>query len=207
MNIYLKQFKLWYNKRPVREQALVIFLGWAIIYAIFSLYIFTPIHNREKIITTEINDYQNQINNWNIQLNAIKKIAKSPLYQQWLQQEKNFQSKREAYKSLLKTTGSAQWDDIIKTILFSETGITIDQIKNLPESPYNPPGLGQTTTNIYEQKLTLSFHSNYFTTLDYLEHLEKVLPTIHWDSFKYTVNKYPNANVEMEFSILYEKNE
>ena len=47
---------------------------------------------------TDINEAKNQLTAWSDQINTVKKIGNTPLYKQWLINEKNFQIKKNAYK-------------------------------------------------------------------------------------------------------------
>ncbi|EKD71874.1 MAG: hypothetical protein ACD_46C00080G0009 [uncultured bacterium] len=200
----IKQLKRWYNFRSVREKMLTIGLIWAFLYAVFYFTFFKPLDKESSALMTDINEAKNQLTAWSDQINTVKKIGNTPLYKQWLINEKNFQIKKNAYKSLLSS--SIQWQSIVRSILLSSNNVTIEQIKNFPESIYVPPGMVQTTTKIYQQKMMLVIYSNYFDTINYIRHLEKILPTIHWDNLNYQVVQYPMAKIEMEFSVLYEKN-
>ena len=102
---------------------------------------------------------------------------------------------------------SQNWQDIIKTILHSENNVTLDQIKNSPETEFQPTNIDGKGSQIYQQQLLLVIYSNYFDTISYLKKMESALPNIHWNSLKYEVTEYPVARVEMEFSMLYEKHE
>ncbi len=96
-------------------------------------------------------------------------------------------------------------DDIIRTILANYPNITIVSVENLKEQVYETNKLGNSTETIYQQQMRLEVIGTFQDIVDYLVTLEKTLPTIHWDSLSYVVNDYPNGQVEMEFSILYEK--
>jgi MSHA biogenesis protein MshJ len=201
---YLKNIRHWYEFRETREKLLFTGLCWVAIYALFSFAFLTPLEKRHTTNLTEIKAAEDEIKNWDAQIAALNKIPESPLYKKWIAQEKTFNVKRTAYRSLLRSTSNINWEDIIKSILFSNETVTIVQIKNSPEEPYQIQGI-KTPIPIYQQKLVLIIYSNYFDTLDYIKKLQNALPTIRWNSLKYEVQEYPSAKIEMEFSVLYEK--
>jgi len=205
MRQQIATFKIWYEARPMREKLLVLGLLCAIIYAFFSYLLFSPLDKEAITLANNLKTAQHQIKNWQIQINALEKIATTPLYKKWLTQRKLFDHIQGKYKDILQASPTTHWQDIIKTMLNSQKNITLIQIKNSPETLYNPPGLPQGSTKIYEQRLTLAIYSNYLDTLHYIQTLEEELPNMHWSTLNYTVAQYPVAKIEMEFSIFYEK--
>lgn len=204
MKTHLIKFKKWFDARVVREKLLVIGLIWAFIYAVFSLLLFQPLDKKITKIRAEILEAKNQLSNWHLQIEALKKIGESELYKNWVKQEKIFENKKNTYKSQLILSSAIQWQGIVKSVLSSWENVTIEQIQNKSESLYVIPEI-RSVNKIYQQKLNLIVTSNYFDTINYLKRLEKILPTIHWDSLSYKVIQYPKARIEMEFSVLYEK--
>ena len=204
MNDYIRQLKKWYALRNLREKLLCIGLCWALIYAIFSFIILIPLERKQELLIADIKVAENQVHDWKIQIEALQKIPSSPLYKKWLSEHREFDTKTKAYRSLLQSTASINWEDIVKFILQSDNNIIIEQIKNFPEERYNPPEM-KIPVPVYQQRLLLVIQSNYFDTLAYLKRLQKTLPTIHWKSLSYHVEQYPVAKVEMEFLVLYEK--
>lgn len=205
MNKYFTAFMQWYDSRNMREKLLTLALACAFVYAIFSLTLFQPLDAKLKIVRTDITEMRSQIDNWKVQTDAIKKIPQSPLYKEWLAQSQSLHQLQAQYKALLHTPPTKQWQDIIATLLQSQSNISLVQIKNFPEADYNLTTVGKIKTKIFQQKLSIIVYGNYFDTVQFLERLEKTLPSLHWDSLKYEVAQYPIAKVEMEFSIIYEK--
>jgi hypothetical protein len=205
MNTYLLAFKKWYELRQSREKLLVVALGWALIYSVFSLLLFRPLNGRYTQLTAEAKVTATQLQNLNTQIETINKIPGTPLYKEWVKHQKTLQSLQGQFKYLQQSYASKEWDDSIRTILTTHENVTIVEIKNLPETPYNSPLVTGLSKKIYQQKMLVTVNSNFNDTVDYLIELEKFLPNVHWDSLTYEVTNYPLAKVQMEFSILYEK--
>lgn len=204
MNEYLLKFKAWYEQRQMREKLLVLALGWAFMYGIFSLFLFRPLDAKKAFLEADIKEINNQIQSWQIQIDAINKIPNTPLYKEWAKHRHSLQSLQDQYKFFLQNSPIQQWEGVIKTILESQPNVRINEIKNIPESIYNAASLG-TTIKMYQQQLIVDVNSDFYDTITYLQRLEKLLPNIHWDSLNYEVVQYPMAKVEMEFSLIYEK--
>lgn len=205
MNEYIIKFKEWYEQRNTRERLFALAFSLAIIYGLFSLILFRPVEHESESLRADIKKYQNDIANWNSQLDALDKLAKSPMYHEWVKQTQSFKNLRGQYKDLIESSTSNRWQEVIKALLQSQSNIKLINLKNLPETLYTQAG--QTTSlKIYQQQFSVGIYgSNYFDVLNYVQKLEQTFPNVYWNKLDYEVMQYPLAKVEMEFSILYEK--
>lgn len=207
MNPYLFRFKKWYDYRSTRERLFILGLCFAFMYAGFYFFIYSSIENRQMSILSQIRKINDNNKSWSMQIEAIKKISDSPLYQKWLSQQQQSINIRGKYQSLLKTFSLNQWQNIIKTVLQPQPNIRLVEIKNFPETAHTPLMLEGEKKKIYQRTLLLVVYSNFFDTLNYMNKLETAFPNIHWTSLNYEVLQYPVAKVEMELSVFYEKNQ
>jgi MSHA biogenesis protein MshJ len=206
MQNYLLVFKDWYELRPRREQLLMLVLSLALLYAIFSLFLFRPLSIQAEELHNTINASNEQLLSWDTQLNALNKISSSSLYKKWVQSHQSSETLQSEFKFLLQSSPLTHWLDIMKAILHTQTNIMLLQVKNTPEQIYNLPGVINPSNKIYQQQFQITVTGNFYDTVNYLQRLEELLSYIHWDSLNYQVMQYPIAKVDMEFSILYEKN-
>ena len=205
MNKHLVNFKYWYESRPLREKLLVILLGWTFFYALYSLILLNPVQNKENILSKEIKTIQEQIQTTQIQIDALHQIPNTPLYKSWLSHQEAMQKLQNKYKVILQEAPSTQWQAFLNVILEPQNNITLVEVKNFPETIYNPIITPESTNKIYQQKLQVTIYSNYIDAVSYMQYLEKRLPNIHWDQLSYQVVKYPVGKIQMGFSIYYEK--
>ncbi|HVE44658.1 MAG TPA: type II secretion system protein GspM [Gammaproteobacteria bacterium] len=203
MNIIFIQFKEWYNTCKTRERILAIFLGWSILYGFFYFFLFKSLDREADLLNADIRNIHHQIKSWDAQIDALNKLSTTPTYKKWLVENAALNKLRTQYKRFLTTSAANQWQDVIKQILSHYPNIKLEQIKNMPESLYQPENIND--TNIYQQTLILTFDSNYIDTFNYIQQLESALPQVHWDTLSYEVTQYPLAKIEMEISILYDK--
>lgn len=196
---------IWFNERNTRERLLVTLLGWALIYAVVKLVLLYPLEGKFEDYQKQIKDYQVQIDNWDLQITALKKITESPDYLLWKEQQTQLKSVQQEYQKLLIHPQANEWQKVVSSISHSQEAITIEQIKNFPETVFQSWKATGIKTNLYQQRFNVIFYSDYVTTINYLERLEKSIPNIHWDKIDYEVVKYPKAKVDLEFSIFYEK--
>lgn len=205
MDKYLLQYKTWFEGRNLREKLLVFALSWAIIYAIFSIFLFRSIDVASEKNAKDLKTTEDQIKNWQNQLKFLADIPNTPLYKEWIVEHKNYQSLKDKYKNLLETPSDSKWDDIIKTVLNKYPNITIEKIENKPETAYITSKIQSEPDSIFQQQMLVAVLGDFNDIVSYLTSLEAAMPTIHWDTLNYTVTEYPIARVQMEFSILYEK--
>lgn len=205
MNDYIKQFKIWYEERELRERLLACALTWAIFYALFSFFLFSPIDNERLELATSIKQATDKIDNWKLQLEYLQKIPNTPLYKEWVSHNKSYEALKKTYKDILGKPVSEQWKDIMNSVLRDYPNIRIEHVSNSAETVYQP-SLSKTHDDaIYQEQMRLTVFGNYRDIVSYLEVLENGLPNIYWNSLNYEVVEYPVAKVDMEFSVLYEK--
>ncbi len=205
MNKYINQFKEWFEKRELREKILVTGLSWALIYAIFALILFSPLDQKSAELSRNIKKANDDIVLWEAQMKYLRDIPSSPLYKEWLARHKTYEALKDKYKNILGKSATEKWGDIIKAVLSNYPNIAIESIENSPESLFEGNSTDTKSDDIYKRQAKVSALGNYKDVYGYLNYLETTVPNIHWDSLSYKVTEYPEAKVEMEFSILYEK--
>ena len=204
MNNYFLKLKNWFEPRSTREKWFIVFLNFLILYLLFDNLFFKNISQKEQLLTKHINENQYKINAWQMQIDTINSMIESDLYHKWLAQQRAFSHLKGKYKLIMQIPPNKQWLDVVRTLLQKQKNITLVQIKNFPETAYQEEQELQ-QGKLFQQRLAVIFYSNYLDTLNYLKELELALASIRWDNFSYKVSQYPNAKVELEFSILYEK--
>lgn len=204
MKNQIYKLRSWFEQLSLRERILFTLLVWALTYAAFSLLLLRPLNNQRTVYIDKIKEANNQINILQLQLDAIDKIADSPLYIEWKTQHDAYEKMQQRYKTLLTNFSSTNWHNVIKSVIASHPNITLSHIENTEETPLSPGTTGN-EAGIYKQGLTFVVYGDYFNLIKYLEQLEKALPNVHWDTLKYEVVSYPTAKITIGFSIFYDK--
>ncbi len=202
MKNQILRLRTWFEQLSLRERALFALLVWAVIYAFFGLIFLRPVNNQRAVFQDNIKQAQDKINSLNLQIDAVDKIASSALYLEWQKQHANYEKIQIRYKTLLTNFSSSNWLQIIKSVIASHPNITLTHIENSQESPFT---LGSTLVSegIFQQNLTVMVYGDYFNFINYLEHIEKLLPNVRWDTLNYEVITYPTAKITMEFTVFY----
>lgn len=202
---YIVLIRSWYEHLELRERALFMLLSWSLLYAIVYLILFNPLDKAEMAINNDIKSYDEKIKSWHTQIDALNKIPSTPLYKEWIKNQGEYKGLEGQYRSLLNNFSLETWQQVLQTVLQTQQNVTTVQIKNSPETAYNPGDPAISKSTIYQQKLLITVNGSYFNVINYLQKLEKSLPNIHWDTLDYQVENYPIGKVDMEFSVFYEK--
>jgi len=205
MNEWILRFKKGYEKSKNQYKILIILAGWIVIYLLFRIIFFKEQAEQQLILKTQINELDHQAVTWENQIQILKDLPKSPYFKKWQEQRKQLESLQGKYQTLLKESSGKQWENATEHLLQTEKGLKVIKIKNLPETVYTPTQPLKINAKIYQQRLIFSLAGNYNDTIDYLNRLETVMPNIRWNNLNYQVTNYPNAKIDMEFAILYEK--
>jgi len=203
MNKYLILAYNWYEQRVTRERILVLLLSAAFLYGIFYLFLFNSLDAREADLRKELKQLRDQSQAWQLQIDTLKQISNTALYKQWLSQHKNFTQLQNQYQHLINKHGPSDWRNVVKSALEAQKNVTLVQLKDYPDAAYLSGG--NQSSQIFQQKHLIVVYSNFFDTIDFISKLESLLPNVKWDSLNYQVTNYPIAQVQMEFSIFYEK--
>lgn len=205
MKKLINRLRNWFEQLSLRERTFFGLLVWAVIYAVFSLLFLRPVNNQRAVYLDKIKIAKSQVKNLELQLDAVDKIANSPLYLEWKKQHVIYEKIQMQYKRLISNFSSNDWHEVIKTVIASHSNITLAQVENSQETPFAPESMPITETTLFEQRSTIVVYADYFSFIKYLEYIETALPNVHWDALKYEVVTYPTAKITMEFSVFYGK--
>lgn len=202
MKNQILRLRSWFEQLSLRERALFALLVWAVAYALFSLIFLMPVNKQLADHLDNIKKAQSQINTLDLQIDAVDKIPNSALYLEWQKQHAIYEKIQKQYQTLLGNFSSNNWLQIIKSVIASHPNMTLSHIENSQETPF-AAGSAFISQTILQQSLTVVVYGDYFSFINYLEHIEKLLPNVRWDTLEYEVVTYPTAKITMEFTVFY----
>ena len=173
MNAYIKFLKSSYIKLADREKFSIMILSWAMIYVIFHFTLFSYYGNEEAQLQSEIKVIDQELSRLTLEVDTIKKISNSPVYKEWISQQKIFVKLKGKYISLLQFSHVKQLQDIIKTLLQAHVNVIVKQIKNEADITYSPGDLKNVSIKLQKLPFLVIVQSNYFDTISYLQKLER----------------------------------
>ena len=112
--------------------------------------------------------------------------------------EKKIKAKRgpEAIKarSTSKILSPKQARTVLHDLLMTNKHLVLLQLKNLPPKAVALPN---SKVKIFEHGIIIKFLGDYFSTMSYLQDIEKLPWKIFWDKLEYKVTEYPAAEITL----------
>ena len=213
MNKLYERINEWINERGSRERQFIFALGFLMIYLFCFLIIIKPVSKHKKDLVSNIVTLQLQKDSTQKQIENFNLSMKDPAFVKQLNQQKVLVGKINTLENKLKTmkpllTSLSELPTLTKTILTHPAyNVTLINLKEIGERPWIPDMKSITnmpieTTGILEHGYVMEFKSDYFSTIQYLNWIEKLPYHIYWDSLQYKVGQYPVADVLMTIRVL-----
>ena len=195
-NPYYLRFENWLNGHTHRSRIYILLIGWSLIF-FFWYYLLEKPLNEKKITSLELKesaDIQHQ--DFDKESAAIVKKA-SENQALALSNEEELKQFRVIFVPPNDTSR------VIKQILMPHQNISftswkeIDVVTSSDLKP-EPAKKEEIIKNAYQ----LIFQSDFFSTKDYLDSLEKLPWCLAWDSLEYIVVKYPEAAITINLRFM-----
>lgn len=202
MNV-INKFYIFYDERTFREKLFLVplaFVFWYFVYTVIAMY---WIDSARVEVNKQYADLKAKLDVTNRQLAVLKQLKTSSLYKEWTEQEAILKAVQQKYRQYISNANNSQL--IVKMLLDSKDNTNIVAIKNEVSRPYSLPDKLIQNKNLYESPYVVSLIAGYEEFYRYLSKIEVILKNVRWDKVSYTVDNYPVAKVEVEFSVLYEK--
>jgi len=192
------------DQRSTSERFLLFFLVvatlWGLWYFVYCLPLLKRTQNgviNTQVITQEVLSMQSQIE-------ALSKTIQSNVSEYLLPQGKmktqltELDQYVDSFRQQLILP--SQMDTLLRSLLLQEKGLTLVDMKNLPDEPFleNAETMGLSNIQFYKQGLEINFRGDYFSTLNFLQKLGALKQGLYWDGLTYTVETYPQAIVSVK---------
>lgn len=196
----------WYNQRPLRERALLLFACSAVVLYIAYLLILQPLGRRTELARQEIGQMQSR----QLELQALTQAVEArknidPDRQNRLRLaalEKEIAGMQEDLQAGLENLVSpAEMPALLKELLTQQKKLRLLSLENqAPErivlgNAQNPESASAT---IYRHPLRMKFSGDFMTLLQYLRQLEQLPRTLVWEKVDIATDEYPQATVNLE---------
>jgi MSHA biogenesis protein MshJ len=83
---------------------------------------------------------------------------------------------------------------VLHDILITNNKLVLLQLKNTPAKETSPT---QSNSKVFEHEIMIKFSGDYFSTMSYLQAIEKLKWKIFWDKLEYKVIQYPMAEITL----------
>jgi len=203
----------WVKARNLRERVLLVIIGWTVIYMLWFLLLVRPLNLDITFLNNQVTSLLTQTSAIHDEAAKIVEIATRNSTNSLLKQNKALSNKTEDLRTHIEFLASRvipmnKVHTVLKDIL-NQPGVNTQLInlKNQSEEPLlpNQPNALDTLPlmrKIKKHYFEVQLRSNYFSTISYLQNLEKLPWSLYWNSLEYKVVDYPQADVSVKFYIL-----
>ena len=206
--------KLWqkalqhYQFMSKREQILVVASLFLLVLMLWYVLLWGVIESQQKAYKSELAQIKQEVVILQTDVNLQNsRIAKDP---NQVIQKKRDQLRQEIKKldvelgiyskQLLTARGMMK---ALKDITVGASGVEMKAVDVLPDEQQE--GTEGSEHPLYRHGVRITFLSNYFSTMAYLEKMESLPWRLFWDRLDYQVVKYPESEVLLQVHTLSEK--
>src|SRR5579872_1790371 len=204
MNNNIEMLKQWLLQRSPRERIILFALVFFGIYFIWNVFFGWPLARGDQAMSEQIKKTQVAMNAQQEQINVLFKVVKEPTFLSMLQNYKKTQAQTDIFTHNMAgfvpgIVPMRNLANLVTDILGAQGDVGLMSLKKQPlesliPKDFNSANLPAYFYEIYKYPLEIEFHSNYFSTLAFLQRLEKLPWHIYWDGLDYKVLQYPEAD-------------
>jgi MSHA biogenesis protein MshJ len=191
----------WLNEREERERVGILALGCVCFAMLWYFLLQKPLLLKRIQIQQQTVSIQKQTVFLNTEAsNILTQAAKNAAKKQQVDT-----ANQELETMNIHFASQQGTDELVKAILNPLNSIRIMDLKNIVSTTVKPDMTKTDNTKAIvpdKDGYQVTFQSDYFNTVTYLESLEKLPWCLSWDSLEYTVMSYPNAQVAIMLHIV-----
>lgn len=186
-----------FDSLPIRTRLIITFALVLFLFLFFEFLWYSPTDAKNKQLKTNIDNVDKQINELNVKqsdFNAgIFNKKQNPKYEELTRLEKQSTAiEKQLEDKTLTLVKPQDMANLLKQIIKSS-----EQLKLLSLTKEKPELL---FTNMYRHPIKMVFEGNYLDTQDFINKLENMEKKVSFDSFNFSVEKYPKSKVTLTVS-------
>jgi MSHA biogenesis protein MshJ len=124
------------------------------------------------------------------QIEAIEKLIKDKR-----EEAKKIKKIPQEQNTSLQLISPQKINEVLEDLLTTRYRLILLELKNLPPKAV---ALSQNNLRIFEHGIIIKFQGDYFSTMSYLQAIEKLGWRIFWDKLEYKVIQYPKAEITLQ---------
>lgn len=177
------------DQLPLIARLGILCLALLFIYFIWYSGFWTNLYQTINTITTRINSLESSNAKLAEQLELLKKEVKAK--EEWFTR-----NERIAATNFTELLSSHQTSKVLYDLLVSNSKLSLLQLKNIAPKAISLPQAN--INNAFEHGIIIKFSGDYFSTMQYLQALEKLKWKLFWDQLEYKVIQYPLAEITLQ---------
>ncbi len=186
MNALLIKYYRTIDQLPTTARSMILATVLGLIFIIWYYGFWQTLHNSATATTNKIE--------------SLKPLI-AKLEEQAKNLEKELKEKKAAFgenapppTSVAAILSPHKTSKVLNDMLMANSKLVLIQLKNIPPKETVLP---QNNSKIFEHGIVVKFSGDYFSTMHYLETLEKLKWKIFWDKLEYKVTQYPMAEITL----------
>ena len=189
MNQLFTKYQKAVNKLPLEARSVILVTAFIFVFVIWHYTFWQNLQNNISETNKYIKTLKQTIPLLKTNIDTLKKTIK----------EKHEQALKEKLESSSKTAPSQlispqKMNEVLQDLLAARYQLALLELKNLPPKEATLP---QTHLKIFEHSIIIKFQGDYFSTMHYLQAIEKLEWKIFWDKLEYKVIQYPKAEITL----------
>ncbi|MGR5219869.1 type II secretion system protein GspM [Vibrio parahaemolyticus] len=192
-----------FTQLTVREKALIAGCGWVVIVALIYLLMLEPMMLKSQSMTRQLQQVTNENQEIEGKLlllsHQLKQDPDKELNMEFEQLINQSQALSEQLSGIVDNLISpTQMTDLLELVLSKSHGLKLVSLESLPPEPINGTDAASEYSGYFVHPVKIELTGNYFAIARYLQELENMPVKYYWRSFKYAVEKHPQAKLVLE---------
>ncbi|EKE01700.1 MAG: hypothetical protein ACD_21C00072G0023 [uncultured bacterium] len=197
MNQLLTKYQQTIDKLPLEARAIILAVALGFIFIIWY-------YGFWKSLQADVSKTNNSIKELELAIPLLKEQVFFTEKNLKDNQEQAAKSKTEkntpqTKDASLQLISPQKINEVLQDLLTARSHLVLLQLQNLPPKTAILP---QTNLKVFEHGIIVKFQGNYFSTMNYLQAIEKLGWRIFWDKLEYKVIQYPIAEITLQIHTL-----
>lgn len=175
------------DQLPLIARSAILASALILIFMIWYNSFWDNLYQNVTTTTRNINSLESSITNLKAQLETLKKNIK--VKEELLNNKENT-----LVSNSTELLSSHQTSKVLYDLLINNNKLNLLQLKNTPPKEVLLP---KSNLKVFEHGVMIKFSGDYFSTMNYLQAIEKLPWKIFWDKLEYKVTQYPTAEITL----------
>jgi len=185
MQTKLQKYEVLIDKSPLVVRVIILIVLLIVSYFLWQSLLWQDIRKKSSELKTNITTYTTEIETFKVQLKSLEDLQKQ------LQPEtKATQPERQPEKVI----SAEKIAELLHNLINPKNNLVLYQFQTFP--PKNITEV-KSLQKLFEYGFLIKFHGDFFSTLNFLQVVERLNWRLSWDKLEYKVIQYPEAEITL----------
>lgn len=185
MQTKLQKYEMLLDKSPLAVRVIVLVTLLIISYVLWQALLWQDIRKKSSELKTNIATYTAEIETFKVQLKSLEDIQK-----QLKPEIKETQPEQKSEKVI----SAEKIAELLHSLIDPKNNLVLYQFQTFP--PKNITEV-KSLQKLFEYGFLIKFHGDFFSTLNFLQAVERLNWRLSWDKLEYKVIQYPEAEITL----------